>query len=141
MSNVHFASAKLSALKVAASLPAKFKRMLAEYPLKEMFEGKSVAIKMHLGFILGYTTIPPLFVKILGEAIREAGGKPFVTDATMAIATASDRGYTAEVLGMPVVGAGGMNEKYFRQRSNGFPIHDRGPACGRDSARRCDDCV
>ncbi|MGC8862890.1 MAG: hypothetical protein ACP5R5_08965 [Armatimonadota bacterium] len=49
MSKVYFASAKMSALRADASLPAKFKRMLANFPLKGMFDGKTVAIKMHLG--------------------------------------------------------------------------------------------
>ncbi len=113
MSKVHFASAKMNALKADASLPAKFKRMLAEYPLKGMFEGKTVAIKMHLGGHLGYTTIPPIFVKTLIGQIKEAGGKPFVTDGSGAIAGAKDRGYTEEVLGAPVIPAAGFNEKYF----------------------------
>lgn len=113
MSKVYFASAKMRALKGDASLPAKFKRMLAGFPLKDMFEGKTVAIKMHLGGYLGYSTIPPLFVKMLVTAIREAGGRPFVTDGSPAIPMAKDRGYTEEVLGCPIVPAAGLGEKYY----------------------------
>jgi uncharacterized Fe-S center protein len=101
-------------LRADASLPAKFKRLLNNYPLKEMFGGKTVAIKMHLGGNLGYTTIPPLFVKILVTMVKEAGGKPFVTDGSNAIASAKDRGYTEEILGAPIIPASGLNEKYYK---------------------------
>lgn len=114
MSKVWFASAKMKALKADASLPAKFKRMLAKFPLKDMFDGQTVAIKMHLGGHLGYSTIPPLFVKTLVAAVREAGGKPFVTDGSSAVPTAKDRGYTQEVLGCPIVPAAGLRERYFK---------------------------
>ena len=114
MSTVHFASAKMSALRADASLPAKFKRALAGYDLKEMFEGKSVAIKMHLGGHLGYSTIPPIFVKQLVGEVREAGGEPFVTDGSGAIPSAKDRGYTEEVIGCPIVPAAGLGEKYYK---------------------------
>jgi uncharacterized Fe-S center protein len=113
MSKVYFASAKMSALKADASLPAKFKRMLAGLSLKDMFEGKSVAIKMHLGGNLGYSTIPPTFVRLLVGAVKDAGGHPFVTDGTNAIPQAKDRGYTEEVLGCPIVPAAGLREKYY----------------------------
>ncbi|MDO8683927.1 MAG: 4Fe-4S ferredoxin, partial [Armatimonadota bacterium] len=74
MSVVHFASSKVKSLSADLSLPAKFKRLLQKYPMKEMFDGKTVAIKMHVGGHLGYTTIHPLFVRILVDAVREAGG-------------------------------------------------------------------
>ena len=113
MNTVHFASAKMSALKADASLPAKFQRLLDSYPLREMFDGKTVAIKMHLGGNLGYTTISPVFVRILIQAVKNAGGKPFVTDGTYAVPGARHRGYTEEVLEAPVVPAAGLNEKYY----------------------------
>ncbi|GAI61536.1 unnamed protein product [marine sediment metagenome] len=58
---VKFASVKFKKLEPDATLPAKFKRMLDLLPLKRMVERKSVALKMHLGGNLGYTTIHPLF--------------------------------------------------------------------------------
>jgi uncharacterized Fe-S center protein len=113
MSIIRFSSAKMKKLAANASLPAKFQRLLKEYPLKEMFDGKSVAIKMHLGGNLGYTTIPPLFVRLLVKEIKDAGGRPFVTDGTYAVGGAKERGYTEDVLGAPLVPAAGLNEKYF----------------------------
>jgi len=114
MSKVLFASAKMRELRADASLPAKFKRLLNQYPLKEMFEGKTVAIKMHLGGHLGYTTISPVFVRILVQQVKDAGGKPFITDGTYAVPTAKDRGYTEEVLGAPIVPAAGLKEGYYK---------------------------
>ncbi|MHB1000148.1 MAG: DUF362 domain-containing protein [Armatimonadota bacterium] len=113
MSKVYFASAKMKELRADSSLPAKFSRMLDNYNFKEMFEGKTVAIKMHLGGHYGYTTIPPLFVKMLVQRVKDAGGNPFITDGLNAIASAKDRGYTEESLGAPLVSAMGATGKYF----------------------------
>ncbi len=113
MSKVFFASAKVNAVRADASLPAKFTRLLENFPLKAMFDGKTVAIKMHLGGHLGFTTISPLFVRMLVRQVKDAGGRPFITDGSNAIAGAKHRGYTEEVLGAPLVPAAGFNEKYF----------------------------
>ncbi|MCJ7472395.1 MAG: 4Fe-4S ferredoxin, partial [Actinobacteria bacterium] len=59
-SKVKFSSVKFDKLDKEATLPAKFIRMLKSIPLKEMVEGKTVALKMHLGGGLCYTTIHPL---------------------------------------------------------------------------------
>lgn len=130
MSKVHFASAKLKQLRADASLPAKFKRMLEGYPLKDMFGGKTVAIKMHLGGHYGYTTIPPLFVRMLIKEIKDAGGNPFVTDGTPAIPGAIARGYTQEVLGAPIVPAAGLNEHYFVEVPINYMSLKRARMCG-----------
>ncbi len=130
MSKVHFASAKLAEMRAEASLPAKFKRMLEQYPMKEMFGGKTVAIKMHLGGNLGFTTIPTLFVKLLVTAVKDAGGRPFITDGTWAIADARDRGYTEEVLGAPVIPAAGFNEKYYVTVPIGYRTLEEADICG-----------
>ncbi len=79
-SAVKFASINFKKLEANATLPAKFKRMLESLPLKKMVEGKSVALKMHLGSNMGYITIHPLFVKILVKALKNSGGDVFITD-------------------------------------------------------------
>ena len=103
-----------------ATLPAKFKRMLAQYPLADMFGGKRVAIKMHLGGNLGYTTIRPLFVRILVEAIKQAGGDPFVTDVPGAVGGAAARGYTQETILAPLLPVAGPDDKNFRTVPIGY---------------------
>ncbi len=130
MSKVFFASAKPKAMKPDASLPAKFARMLDGLPLADMFAEKSVAIKMHLGGGVGFTTIPPLFVRMLVKKVKEAGGKPFVTDGSFAVPSAVERGYTEEVLGAPVVPAAGVNEKYFYPLPIGFKDLKEVYGCG-----------
>ena len=114
MSRVYFAPARMKELRAEASLPAKFQRLLATYPMKDMFDGRRVAIKMHLGGDLGYTTIHPLFVRILVKAIKDAGGRPFITDGGGAIPTARHRGYTEEVLEAPVIPAAGLDDGYVK---------------------------
>lgn len=130
MSTVHFASSKVKALNADLSLPAKFKRLLAKYPLEDMFKKKSVAIKMHVGGHLGYTTVHPLFVRILVDAIREAGGRPFITDGSGAIPGAKVRGYTEEVLGAPIVGAAGLDDQYYKVLPVGYKTLEDIRACG-----------
>lgn len=110
---VHFASAAFDRPEPAATLPAKLMRILARYPLAEMVKDKRVALKMHLGSDLGYSTIPPLFVRLLVQALKEAGGQVYVTDTLWAIEGAVARGYTPEVLGAPIVPATGCADRYY----------------------------
>jgi uncharacterized protein len=113
-SQVLFASADVDRLEASASLPAKFLRLLAKLPMERLCKGNVVAVKVHLGGNLGYTTIPPLFMRLLVQKIKEAGCKSvFLTDGAGATDNATPRGYTAEVLGAPVVMAAGVSEKYF----------------------------
>jgi len=70
---VKFASVKFDRFDADATLPAKFSRLLNSVPLSEVVKGRTVAIKMHLGGNLGYTTVHPLFVRILIDALKNAG--------------------------------------------------------------------
>jgi uncharacterized Fe-S center protein len=112
MSTVYFASAQAERLDANATLPAKFKRILDQFPLKAMFGGKLTAIKMHLGNNIGYTTIHPLFVRILVQALKEAEADVFITDDAWAVRNAKARGYTEETLGAPLVGVSGFRDRY-----------------------------
>ncbi|GAI39040.1 unnamed protein product, partial [marine sediment metagenome] len=106
---VKFASVKFKKLEPDATLPAKFKRMLDLLPLKRMVERKSVALKMHLGGNLGYTTIHPLFLRILVKALKDAGGDVFITDLyhrnndNFGVRGAENRGYVEEIIGCKLV--------------------------------------
>jgi len=130
-SRITFASARVKRLHADDTLPAKFKRMLDSYPLEKAFKGKRVAVKMHLGNHLGYTTIHPLFVRILVEKLRGAGASyPFITDGSAAIPEAVARGYTEEVLGAPVLPAAGVANKYYYSRKVGFRSLETVELCG-----------
>jgi len=111
---VLFAPAAIERLQPEAGLGAKWRRMLRRLPLKRLADGATVAVKMHVGWELGFTTIPPLFVRMLVAAIKDAGAeRVFVTDGSRGIHAAVERGYTEEVLGAPVLGAAGIDDKYF----------------------------
>ncbi len=123
---VKFASVNFKKLEASATLPAKFERMLKSLPLKKMVEGKSVALKMHLGSNLGYTTIHPLFAKILVKALKGAGGDVFVTDLyhrnnnNFGVRGAESRGYSEGVLGCKLVPVAGANDKYYYSKKVNF---------------------
>ena len=80
--------------------------------------GDSVAVKLHMGEYGGSAYLRPPIVRRVCDLIREAGGKPFVTDTTTLypmgrftagryLATAARNGFTEESLGAPVVIADG----------------------------------
>jgi hypothetical protein len=119
-SKVSFASAKVKRLAREDTLPAKFQRMLQGLDLKSMFDDRRVAVKMHVGGGIGYTTIHPLFVRFLVSAIKEAGGWPFITDGSFSVPNAVVRGYTQEVLGAPIYPVAGAKDKYFYEKPVGY---------------------
>jgi uncharacterized Fe-S center protein len=80
--------------------------------------GDSVAVKVHMGEYGSSAYLRPPIVHRVCDLIKEAGGKPFVTDTTTLyparrftasqyLATAAFNGFTEESLGAPVVIADG----------------------------------
>ena len=120
MAIVYFASTAVERLEASATLPAKFERLLDKFPLKKMVKGKTVAVKMHLGWRIVHTTIHPLFVGILVKKLKEAGGKVFVTDSPAHVLDAKRRGYTEGTIGAPIISVGGFREKYFYTKKVDF---------------------
>jgi uncharacterized Fe-S center protein len=119
MNEVLFADARMRALEPDQSLPAKFDRLLKTLDLATMVKGRSVAIKMHVGGNLGYTTIHPLFVRILVKQLKEAGAASIsIMDGHVGDAAA--RGYTEQTLGAPLVSCFGSTGKYLYKRKIGF---------------------
>jgi uncharacterized Fe-S center protein len=110
---VLFAPLGFELAEAGQTLPVRFERLLDKLDFGATVKDKRVAVKMHLGGGVGYTTVHPLFVRILIRKIKEAGGRPFVTDVAYDVAGAVARGYTQEVLGAPLVPAAGMGDKYF----------------------------
>lgn len=114
---VYFGSSAVERPSGEASLPAKLRRILERFDLERLCRKDRVPIKMHLGGGTGYTTVHPVFVRVVAEAVRKAGGQPFVVDGGFGtIATAAQRGYTAEALGCPVVSAGGPYDSHLVTR-------------------------
>ena len=119
-SQVTFCSARPKELRPEATLPALLDRMLSKWNFKKRFASKRVAIKMHLGGGLGFSTIHPLLAGRVVKAVKDAGGKPFVTDSPGAVLSAKDRGYTSETLGCPLLPVAGLSDKYVHERRVNF---------------------
>lgn len=114
-----FASARPARLERNETLPAKFMRLLDRLPIQKRVRGKTVAIKMHTGGGIGYSTIHPLFVKLLVDHVKK--GKPrrvFITDGS--VKKASDRGYHEKTVGAPLVSSVGENGKNVAVRRTGW---------------------
>jgi uncharacterized Fe-S center protein len=65
-----------------------------------------------MGFRDDFQTVPVFFVRRIAEAVKKAGGYPFVTDNPTAIYNAVDRGYTSETCGCPLIPIAGVKDKY-----------------------------
>lgn len=109
---VLFAPLDYELAEAGQTLPQRFERLIEQLDFGAAVDGKRVAVKMHLGGGVGYTTIHPLFVRILVKRIKAAGGRPFITDLGWDVAGAVARGYTQEVLDAPLVPAAGQGDKY-----------------------------
>ena len=73
-SQVLFASAIPGRMDIDCTLPARFVRLLKQLGVADQIKGKTIAIKMHVGGNFGYSTIHPLFVKLLVDHLK--AGKP-----------------------------------------------------------------
>jgi uncharacterized Fe-S center protein len=109
---VFWGSPRQTQLDASETLPAKLDLILNNLNLRDRVKGHRVAIKIHLGFNLGYSMVHPVFVRRVVQAVLEGGGRPFVTDVAHSVADASQRGYTAETLGCPLYPAAGIDEKW-----------------------------
>jgi uncharacterized Fe-S center protein len=111
-STVFFGSARQARLEANETLPAKLDLILDRLHLRDRVKGETVAIKMHTGNTIGYSTVHPVFVRKVVQAVKEGGGRPFVTDIDWDTMSAAERGYSSETLGCPVLAAAGPDEKY-----------------------------
>ncbi len=128
--SVKFASSRVKELRRSATLPVKFDKLLQSYALEEMFSGQQVAIKIHVGNDIGYTTVHPLFLRMVVDAVKAAGGKPFLTDGSGSMHQARARGYTEEVLGAPLIPAAGVANNYAYPRPVDYRSLDSVDLCG-----------
>ncbi len=112
-SELLFAGIQPKILEPKYSLGAKWPRLLDALDLAPAVEGRRTAVKVHLGGEHGFTTVQPFFVRRLVEKVKAAGAKDvFVTDSAGAVRSAVERGYTAEVLGCPLVPVSGTDDRY-----------------------------
>lgn len=112
-SNVLFAPMAYTRYEASQTLPEKFARLLEKSGLGDKVNGKSVAIKMHVGSGITYSTIPPVFVRKLVDFVHKHGGDCFITDHYVYRRHPEERGYTESNLGCPVLDDCGHLGKYF----------------------------
>lgn len=117
-SKVLFSSVNFDKYDADVTLPAKFARLIDRMGMEGVVKGKWTAVKMHLGRNIGYSTVHPLFIKILVDKLKDYGAKVYITDQD--ITGARNRGYTEEFLGAPMVYAAGVAGKYFYERKVHF---------------------
>jgi uncharacterized Fe-S center protein len=119
-SKVFFGSARQARLEAKETLPAKLDLIINELHLRDRVKDETVALKMHTGNNMSYSTIHPVFVRRVVQAIKDGGGKPFVVDVNWDAAFAEQRGYASEVIGCPVYPAAGPDEKYFYEHERPY---------------------
>ena len=117
------ASVLFTPVSAAASpeeLAAATQRLWAALRVKKIVTKNSlVAVKQHLGEHGGENFIPPAVARKVGEIIRAAGGKPFLTDSNTLyngrranavdhLELAREHGFSHESLGFPVIIADGL---------------------------------
>jgi uncharacterized Fe-S center protein len=119
-SKVFFGSARQARLEAKETLPAKLDLILEQLHLRDRVNKETVVIKMHTGNNMVYSTIHPVFVRRVVQAIKDGGGKPFVVDVNWDTAGAETRGYASEVIGCPVYPAAGPDEKYFYEHERPY---------------------
>lgn len=112
-SKVFYGSPRQARLEAKETLPAKLDLILEQLHLRERVKDETVAIKMHTGNNIVYSTVHPVFVRKVVQAIKDGGGKPFVADVNWDALGAEKRGYSHDVIGCQVYPAAGPDEKYF----------------------------
>jgi uncharacterized Fe-S center protein len=110
---VFYGSPRQARLDAKETLPAKLDLILEQLHLKDRVKDETVAIKMHTGNNIVYSTVHPVFVRKVVQAIKDGGGKPFVADVNWDARGAETRGYAQDVIGCQVYPAAGPDEKYF----------------------------
>ncbi|MEW6555657.1 MAG: DUF362 domain-containing protein [Actinomycetota bacterium] len=117
MSEVFFANTRC---KPHRGMVQKLGELAEKVGLSEVVKRRDmVAIKTHFGEAGGTAFVPVMYLRRLVEVVKEAGGKPFVTDAgTLYVGSRSNainhllsaagHGFTQETLGAPIIIADGL---------------------------------
>ncbi len=117
MSEVFFADMRTTAHR---GMPAKLGALFERAGLGELISrGDLVAIKTHFGERGGSAFVPSFYLRVLVDKVKEAGGKPFLTDAGTLyvggranaydhIHTAAMHGFDLATVGAPIIIADGL---------------------------------
>jgi uncharacterized Fe-S center protein len=112
-STVYYGSPRQARLDASETLPAKLDLIIDRLQIRDRVKDETVAIKIHSGSNIGYSTIHPVFIRKVVRAVLDGGGRPFITDIDWDVQGAEARGYTKETLGCPIYPAAGVKESYF----------------------------
>jgi hypothetical protein len=119
MQKLFFASARTPEISYDVSLVAKLEEILEQANLSTIIsEGDYVAIKTHLGSRGGHRIVRPYFLRIIADAVKKIGGRPFVTDTVRPMGLdyleiANMQGINHLSVGCPVVLADGLQGKNY----------------------------
>lgn len=115
MSNkVWFISARVTKWKYSDSMPGKLETLLQAVGLpSHITAGEWVAVKTHLGSSGAHRIVRPIFLRKVVEALKGAGGVPFVTDTVRIkgleyLDVANANGINHQSVGAPVILADGI---------------------------------
>lgn len=109
-------------------LAQKFPQLLEKAGLSEVVNsGDLIAVKMHFGEPGNVRYVRPIFPVMLVDALMKLGARPFVTDTAVLYKSkrhtawdyykaARRHGFTSEVLGCPLIIAGGMSDRSVKVR-------------------------
>jgi uncharacterized Fe-S center protein len=113
-SEVYFATARAPHWDYSASQAAGLERLVEKMEFgKAIEEGEYVAIKIHFGSQGAHRIIRPRFLRILADAVKAVGGKPFVCDTVRIqgwdyLEVANENGINPQSMGCPVILADGL---------------------------------
>ncbi len=134
MTNIYFASARSADYSYKTSMVAKLETMLETMELgKHISKGDYVAIKTHFGSEGGHRIVRPIFLRKVVEAVKAAGGKPFVTDTVRLegleyLEVANMEGINYLSVGCPVILADGVFGKNYQKKKAGDLLGEIGIA-------------
>ncbi|MFX1559733.1 MAG: DUF362 domain-containing protein [Promethearchaeota archaeon] len=129
-SKVYFGSVISGNIARWATFAAKVDEVVKKLDFKTIDKKDKVAIKMHLGYHDGYQTVPVFFVRRIVQAVKDAGGYPFITDTPTAVYNAVERGYTQETCGCPIIPVAGVKDGYTYDFDVNFHNVDTLKMCG-----------
>jgi uncharacterized protein len=117
---VYYGSPRQARLDAKETLPAKLDLVIDQLHIRDRVKGELVLLKMHTGNNIGYSTVHPVFVRKVVQAIKDGGGQPFIADVSWDVEGAESRGYTQEVLGCPIYPAAGPRDEYYYSYEHPF---------------------
>lgn len=114
MSDVYYASARVSKWKYEDSMPGKLEGLMERCGLDNYFDKDEwVAVKTHFGSYGAHRIVRPVFIRKVVDMLKRIGARPFVTDTVRLkgleyLEVANRNGVNHLSVGAPVVVADGL---------------------------------